>query len=126
MSLEVAAMRRRFTRGEYYRIPEVAILDEDDRVELIRGEIVEMSPIGRRHGTFVGNLNELVAGRAIVWMQNHRPHGGHRVPAGHRRPSPPAGVLREARSLGRRRTVQPDVGLTTAEKWLARCYPQQR
>ena len=84
--LEVAATRRRFTRGEYYRIPEVAILDEDDRVELIRGEIVEMSPIVRRHGTFVGNLNELVAGRAIVWMQNHRPHGGHRVPAGHRRP----------------------------------------
>lgn len=110
MSLEVAATRRRFTRGEYYRMPEVGILDEDDRVELIRGEIVEMSPIGRRHGTFVGNLNELVAGRAIVWMQNHRPHGGHRVPAGHRRP-----LSYEKRSLGRRRAVQPDIGLTTAE-----------
>jgi Uma2 family endonuclease len=52
----------------------VGILSEDDRVELIRGEIVEMSPIGRRHRAFVGNLNQRLAGRlsgrAIVWMQN--------------------------------------------------------
>jgi hypothetical protein len=115
MALEVAATRRRFTRAEYYRMTEVGILDDDGRVELIRGEIVEMSPIGRRHRAFVGNLNQLLAGRAIVWMQNHRPHGGHRAPAGHRRPSPPAGVLQGARSPGRHRTVHPDVGLTTAE-----------
>ena len=53
---------------------EVGILGEDDRVELIRGEIVEMSPIGRRHMAFAGNLNQFLAarlaGRAIVWMQN--------------------------------------------------------
>lgn len=53
---------------------EVGILGEDDRVELIKGEIVEMSPIGRRHRAFVGNLNQLLvvrlAGRAVVWTQN--------------------------------------------------------
>ena len=74
MAVEVAATRRRFTRAEYYRMAEVGILGEDDRVELIRGEIVEMSPIGRRHRAFVGNLNQLLAvrlaGHAIVWMQN--------------------------------------------------------
>jgi Uma2 family endonuclease len=74
MAVEVAATRRRFTRAEYHRMAEVGILGEDDRVELIKGEIVEMSPIGRRHKAFAGNLNQLLvvrlAGRAVVWMQN--------------------------------------------------------
>ena len=74
MAVEMAATRRRFTRAEYHRMAEVGILREHDRVELIRGEIVEMSPPGRRHKAFAGNLNQLLvtrlAGRAIVWMQN--------------------------------------------------------
>jgi len=74
MAVEVAATRRRFTRAEYHRMAEVGILGEDDRVELIRGEIVEMSPIGRRHVAFVDNLTQLLvlrlAGRAIVSVQN--------------------------------------------------------
>ena len=49
---------------------EVGILKPTDRVELIRGEIVEKSPIGRRHYAFGNNLNQLLAvrlaGRAIV------------------------------------------------------------
>jgi Uma2 family endonuclease len=74
MAVEVAATRRRFTRAEYHRMAEVGILRQHDRVELIRGEIVQMSPIGRRHKAFVGNLNQLLAvrlaGRAVVWTQN--------------------------------------------------------
>ena len=74
MAVEVAATRRRFTRAEYYRMAEVGILGEDDRIELIKGEIIEMSPIGRRHMAFVANLNQLLvvrlAGRALVWCQS--------------------------------------------------------
>jgi Uma2 family endonuclease len=63
MAVEVAATRRRFTRKEYHRMAEVGILGERDRVELIRGEIVEMSPIGPRHSAFVDNLNRLLVRR---------------------------------------------------------------
>jgi Uma2 family endonuclease len=74
MAVEMAATRRRFTRAEYHRMAEVGILGEDDRVELIRGEIIQMSRPGRRHAAFVDNLNQLLvvrlAGRAIVRVQN--------------------------------------------------------
>jgi hypothetical protein len=74
MAVEVAAARRRFTRHEYHRMAEVGILKPTDRVELIQGEIVEMSPPGRRHIAFVDNLNQLLvirlAGRGIVSVQN--------------------------------------------------------
>ena len=73
MAVEAAAARRRFTREEYYRMAEVGILRPRDRIELIRGEIVEMSPIGRRHRAFVDNLNRLLVmalgNRAIVSVQ---------------------------------------------------------
>ena len=73
MAVEVAATRRRFTRAEYYRMAEVGILGRRDRVELISGEIIEMSPIGRRHQAFVDNLGALLvlrlADRAIVRVQ---------------------------------------------------------
>ena len=66
--------RRRFTVDEYYRMAEAGILCEDDRVELIEGEIVEVAPIGSRHAACVDSLNqafsERVGERAIVRVQN--------------------------------------------------------
>lgn len=50
------------------------VFTEDDRVELIEGEIIEMNPIGSRHAACVGRLTEslgqMVGGKAIVWVQN--------------------------------------------------------
>ena len=50
------------------------ILREDDRVELLDGEILEMTPIGSRHAACVDRLNQLfsdqVRRRAIVRIQN--------------------------------------------------------
>ncbi len=52
--------RRTFTVGEYYRMAEANILTEEDRVELIAGQIVAMSPIGSRHAACVKRLNLLM------------------------------------------------------------------
>jgi Uma2 family endonuclease len=72
MAIETA--RRRFTADEYLRMAEAGILTEDDRVELIDGEIVEMSPTGRRHVAAVNRCNRVfsrsVGARALVSIQN--------------------------------------------------------
>jgi len=54
---------RRFTVNDYHRMTEVGILTEDDRVELIDGEIVEMTPVGGRHVACVGRLTRLLIQR---------------------------------------------------------------
>jgi Uma2 family endonuclease len=48
--------RRRFTLEEYHRMGEVGIFREGERLELIEGEIVEMSPIGRVHAGTVDRI----------------------------------------------------------------------
>jgi Uma2 family endonuclease len=52
--------RRLFTVDEYHRMAEAGILGEDDRVELLDGEIVEMTPIGSRHAGCVKRLARLL------------------------------------------------------------------
>jgi Uma2 family endonuclease len=60
---------------------EAGILDVDDRVELIDGEVVEMNPIGSRQAACVARLNRLFSTRvldqAIVWVQNSVRLSGH-------------------------------------------------
>jgi Uma2 family endonuclease len=62
MAIEVDRARR-FTADEFERMVELGIFREDERLELIDGGIVEMAPIGHRHGACVAQLNKhLVAG----------------------------------------------------------------
>src|SRR5437879_5430656 len=56
IAVEAMPARRMFTREEYHRMGEAGILTHCDRVELIRGDIVTMSPIGPRHNAFVSTL----------------------------------------------------------------------
>ena len=72
--MAVQLMHYRFTRAEYHRMAEAGILSEDSPVELIEGEILEMSPIGRRHKACVDRLTDIlvpaVRGVAIVRVQS--------------------------------------------------------
>lgn len=65
---------RLFTVDEYHRMVEAGILSEDDRVELIEGEIIKMGPIGSYHAACVKRLNALLNRRvglhAIVSVQD--------------------------------------------------------
>jgi Uma2 family endonuclease len=56
----VAAARHRFTTQEYRRMALAGILSEDSPVELIDGEIVEMSPVGSQHVALVNRLDDLL------------------------------------------------------------------
>ncbi len=52
--------RRKFTVEQYYQMAETGILAPGERVELIEGEIIEMSPIGPRHAMCVDRIVQLV------------------------------------------------------------------
>jgi Uma2 family endonuclease len=74
MALDIELTRHRFTVDAYHRMAQAGILNEDDRVELIRGEIVQMAAIGRRHASCVARLNDVLVGnlrgRAVLWPKN--------------------------------------------------------
>lgn len=62
-AIPIQVSRYSFTVVEYRRMGEVGIISEDDRVELVCGEIIKMSPIGKRHAACVDALNELLQER---------------------------------------------------------------
>ena len=69
----LSPMTYRFTVKDYHRMAEADIFEPDDRVELVDGEVVAMSPIGTRHAACVTRLSHLLWGRigdrAIVSVQ---------------------------------------------------------
>ena len=58
--MAVQARRRLFTIDEFHRMAAAGIFREDDRVELLAGEIVQKTPIGSRHAACVSRLNRLL------------------------------------------------------------------
>jgi len=73
-SMVMPLSTRRFTVDEYHRMGWVGVFHEDDRVELLEGQIVEMSPIGPAHAGCVAALTGLLSRRGgervVVWVQN--------------------------------------------------------
>ena len=89
----------RFTVDDYHRLGEAGILGEDDRVELLNGDLITMAPIGGEHRTLVDTLNLLFA----RYAENNRYRIGVQNPISldpHSEPQPDI-VLYDPSVLGR-------------------------
>ena len=68
------AKKTQIAGTDYISLIERGVLGKGDRVELIHGEIVEMSPIGTSHAYVVAILQKLlgaaVGGNFLVWAQS--------------------------------------------------------
>ena len=64
---------KRFSLNEYHQLAEIGFFREDDRIELIKGEIIEMVAKGKAHETCLRNLwkqmPKLVGDRATLQSQ---------------------------------------------------------
>ena len=70
--------------AEYLRMGEAGVFQPEARLELVEGEILEMAPIGSRHGGTVNTLNRLFAQllgeRCVVAVQNPVALGDRSMP----------------------------------------------
>ncbi len=67
--MTVLAAKHLITASELTQMCGAGVFREDDRLELIEGEIIEMSPIGKRHATAVRRLNNLLTRRPQLLPQ---------------------------------------------------------
>ena len=65
---------KKFTIEDYHRLTELGFFQENDRVELIRGEIIEMAAKGRMHETclrkLLRELSHLIREKATLQCQS--------------------------------------------------------
>jgi len=86
--------RYRFSVDDYERMGEVGILGEDDRVELIYGEIEYMSPIGGPHLTSVNRANRALTRQTDGAEYYVQVQGSIRIPDQRSEPQPDLAILR--------------------------------
>lgn len=53
---------RKWSREEYQRMIEVGLLHEDERVELVKGDIIALTPVDPLHSNTVSQINMLLTG----------------------------------------------------------------
>ncbi len=64
----------RFSVEDFHRLGTLGFFTEDDRLELIEGEIVDMAPIGSNHASILARLNKAITKQigdnGLVFPQN--------------------------------------------------------
>lgn len=72
--MAVKLIRRLLNVDEYHSMAEAGILTSADKVELLNGEIIRMSPIGSKHAGCVNRLNriffKLLGDEVTICIQN--------------------------------------------------------
>ena len=72
--MSLSLITRKFTVEEYEKMATEGIIKSDEKVELIRGEIIKMSPMGTRHASIVDRLIQLfyqkLGQKIILRVQN--------------------------------------------------------
>jgi Uma2 family endonuclease len=58
--MTAAPARHQFTVDDLQQLVAAGVIDDDDRVELIEGDLIDMSPINEPHAQTVDTLNELL------------------------------------------------------------------
>src|SRR5256885_12561625 len=102
----LAPTKHRFNVKEYYRMAERGVLKPDARVELLNGEIIDMSPIGPLHGGVTNYLNQVFSvaskGRWMTAVQNPLRLDDHSEP------QPDLALLKPSPDFYRTRHPQPE------------------
>jgi Uma2 family endonuclease len=98
--------QHRFSVTDYYRMAEAGVLGPDARVELLHGQVIDMSPIGPFHGSVTKQLLQLFAAAA---------HGRWLMAAqdplhldDHSEPEPDLMLLKPARDFYRHQHPRPE------------------
>jgi Uma2 family endonuclease len=111
--MAVEIRKKKFTVDEYKQMGRAGIFQEDDRVELIDGEIVEMTPIGSQHAGCVNGTANLFArragDRAVVSVQNPIQLGAYSEP------QPDVAILKPRRDFYRQSLPEPQDVLLVVE-----------
>jgi Uma2 family endonuclease len=102
----LAPTKHRFSVKEYYRMAETGVLRSDARVELLDGQIIDMSPIGPFHGSVTKHLIQLFTaaakGRWITAVQDPVRLDEHSEP------QPDLMLLKPVSDFYRKRHPQPE------------------
>ena len=82
---QVTRETRKFTAEEYFRMVEAGIIQEDERVELVEGEILLMPPMGHPHASGIMRHTRIfasliVANSVTLLVQAPLPLGEHSAP----------------------------------------------
>jgi Uma2 family endonuclease len=66
--------KHKFNSQQYHLMAEAGVFDSESRIELIKGEIIQMSPIGKKHAVCVARLDRLLqrllSNQAFIWVQS--------------------------------------------------------